>query len=347
MNLILILFLILLIFTILIISAVLLFFKTKAGPSLDNLLAEELGAIKTQINNLVSSQSGFQDNLNQISRDFLKTTSDVKDKLSGEISETKRIIDIFKTDYESRKDLEKNMQLSVQKIVEVFAGSRSRGASGERVLEEAFKMFPAGMIDYNFRVKGKPVEYALILSNNKRLPIDSKWPAMDLLAQINEAADPLKQQELEEEIEKQLLRKVREVTQYIDPVTTLPFALAAVPDAVMAVCKKAHVEAYRNQVILMAYSMTIPYILALYKMHLEYARSIDLENLEGYLSQIETHLNKIDQVLENSVSRGATMVANAYSDCKKFLGEIRGSLAYLKSLPENKEKTEFLREAKD
>lgn len=303
--------------------AVLIFLilKPKTEASAENQLIRDLGEIKNKISELKSK--------------FVETTGGVN--LFEHIAETKSIIKNFKTEFENRKKLDESADKSIQHIMNVLAGSRSRGISGERVLEEALKQFPNGMVDYNFRVRGKPVEYALILANNKRLPIDSKWPAMDLLAELNEEPDLAKKQDLEEEVERQLLRKVREVTQYIDPATTLPFALAAVPDSVFAVCKKAHIEAFKNQVILMPYSITIPYILAIFRLHLQYSRSIDLENLEGYLSQIESHLNKIDQSLENSVSRGATMVSNAYTDCKKYLGEIRGSLASLKSLPEKKE----------
>jgi len=213
-------------------------------------------------------------------------------------------------------------------------GSRSRGASGENILSEAFKLFPAGMIDYNFKVKGKPVEYALILSNQKRLPIDSKWVAEDLLAKLGEESDLSKKKLLEDEIEKAILKKVKEVTQYIDPVTTIPQAIAAVPDAAFSACRKAHMEAFKDRVILMPYSMTIPYVLALYNLNQQYSRSLDMDNLEGHLSLLEKYVDNIDKVLENSISRGNTMVSNAYNECKKYVGEIKGSLAYLKALPE-------------
>ena len=42
------------------------------------------------------------------------------------------------------------------------------------------------MIDMNFHVNGKVVEYALVLANGKRLPIDSKWPSPDLLDRLND-----------------------------------------------------------------------------------------------------------------------------------------------------------------
>ena len=80
--------------------------------------------------------------------------------------------------------------------------------------------------------------------------------------------------------------------------------------------------------------MAIPYILTIYNLHLQNSRSIDMENLESHLSQLDKFVDNIDKVLENSVARGATMVKNAYSECKKCVAEIKASLTYLKALPD-------------
>src|SRR4029077_589754 len=128
--------------------------------------------------------------------------------------------------------------------------------------------------------------------------------------------------------------KVRDVRQYIDPAATIGFALAAVPDPVFNACRRAHLEAYREGVILMPYSMTIPYVLALFRLHLQYARSIDLENLEGYLQQIDDNVTALDRVLENSIARGSTMIQNAFNDAKRNVGQMRGALAALRAVPQ-------------
>ena len=83
----------------------------------------------------------------------------------------------------------------------------------------------------------------------------------------------------------------------------------------------------------MPYSMTVPYVLALFRLHLQYARSIDLENLEGYLLQMEDGLTGLDRSLENSISRGSIMIQNAFADCKRTVGQMRGALAALRALP--------------
>jgi hypothetical protein len=87
-------------------------------------------------------------------------------------------------------------------------------------------------------------------------------------------------------------------------------------------------------VILMPYSMTIPYVLALFRLHLQYAKSIDLENLEGYLQQIDDNVASLDRLLENNIARGSTMIQNAFTEAKRNLGQMRGALAALRAVPQ-------------
>jgi hypothetical protein len=84
----------------------------------------------------------------------------------------------------------------------------------------------------------------------------------------------------------------------------------------------------------MPYSMTIPYVLALFRLHLQYAKSIDLENLEGYLQQIDDNVASLDRLLENSIARGSTMIQNAFTDAKRNLGQMRGALAAMRAVPQ-------------
>jgi len=96
---------------------------------------------------------------------------------------------------------------------------------------------------------------------------------------------------------------------------------------------RASIEAFKQRVLLMPYSMTIPFLLALYNLHLQFARSVDQENLDAYLSQIEALLTQVEDKLENSVQRGATMVTNAYLELREWISQMRGTISTLRGLP--------------
>ncbi len=318
--------------------------RTEGAVSTDAVLRAlaELGSLKSQVETVSAQQGAFGQTLGSlhlavqgVESKVLESTAGVKDAIGRELHEARVVMERLKVDAEARHRMEEEVQASARRIESVLLGSRSRGAAGENILEDAFRQFPAEMIESNFRVNGKVVEYALILANGKRLPIDSKWPMPELVDRLAEdLSDPVREAAAINEVERVLRTKVREVRQYIDPACTLGFAVAAVPDAVFNACRRGHLEAYREGVILMPYSMTVPYVLALFRLHLQYARSIDLENLEGYLQQIEDNMGALDRSLENSIARGSTMIQNAFNDCKRTLGQMRGALAALRAIPQ-------------
>jgi DNA recombination protein RmuC len=302
----------------------------------------DLSILKTNVETVTGQQAALgqsllslQSSVQGVESRVLESSAGVRDALGKDLLEARLVVERLKLDAEERRRIEDDVQASARRIESVLLGSRTRGAAGENILQDAFRQFPAEMIDMNFRVNGKVVEYALILANGKRLPIDSKWPSPELIDRLGEALqDPAREASIVQEIERTLRLKVRDVRQYIDPSATLAFALAAVPDPVFNACRRAHLEAYREGVILMPYSMTVPYVLALFRLHLQYARSIDLENLEGYLQQIDENVIALDRLFENSIARGGTMIQNAYNDAKRNLGQMRGALAAMRAMPE-------------
>ena len=318
--------------------------RRSGGPSpSDTVLRSlaDLGSLRGQVDAVTSQQSAIAQTLASlqaavqgVETRVVESSAGVRDVIGRELQEARVLVERIKADGEARRRMEEEVQASARRIESVLLGSRSRGAAGENILQDAFREFPPDMIETNYRVNGKVVEYALVLANARRLPIDSKWPSPELLDRLGQdSGEPSQGAALAAEVERVLKAKVREVRQYIDPSCTLAFAVAAVPDPVFNACRRGHPEAYREGVILMPYSMTVPYVLALFRLHLQYARSIDLENLEGYLLQMEDGLTGLDRSLENSISRGSIMIQNAFADCKRTVGQMRGALAALRALP--------------
>ena len=281
--------------------------------------ADAVGAVQRELAEL---KGGYRDVNKKVPETF---AADMQNLRAGLVKVTAEL--------EETRSRDQEAQRRMQKIEAVLGGAQSRGAAGEVVLAEAFSQFPPEMADTQFKVNGKPVEFALILPNQKRLPIDSKWPAAKELLQYAETSDEAARKELLEKIEKAVTKKVEEVTKYIDAATTTSLAVAAVPDAAYFACRTAHIEAFKQRVLLMPYSMTIPFLLALYNLHLQFARSVDQENLDAYLSQIEALLTQVEDKLENSVQRGATMVTNAYLELREWISQMRGTLSTLRGLP--------------
>lgn len=256
--------------------------------------------------------------------------SQIQDHLKNGLEKTRDLLEELKRADEARKEREKEFLERIKRVDEIIAGTSSKGLSGEEILRETFKKLPPEMIETNFRIRGKIVEFALILPNGKRLPIDSKWPAGQLILDLEKEKDPEKKKLIIQQIEQIVIGRIKEVKQYIDPDLTWSQAIAAIPDSVYSVCQKAHLRAREENVILMPYSMVLPLLLYMYRLHLQYAISIDFENLQNHLLLVEKSLNEMENILENKISRGASMIFNAYSEYKTQISQIRSSIQELK-----------------
>jgi len=261
----------------------------------------------------------------------LQSVDSTQRNLSQSIHETQRVVDNIKTDRDSRKAGFQQLCLSVERMEQTISGAKRRGEAGENILQDILKALPPSMLVKNFRIGAKVVEFALVLSNDKVVPIDSKWTGQELLRQLAQEEEPANRLGLINKIEHEINRRVGEIAQYIDPARTVPWAVGAIPDAAFSVCRKAHLDAYKKGVILIPYSLVLPYLLTLFNLHLQYAGSIDVENLQHYIMNIKRHLEKMEGTLEKSIMRAVVMINNAAGEYREALGSIRGSLTNLQN----------------
>jgi DNA recombination protein RmuC len=248
--------------------------------------------------------------------------SEVRERLS----QTQSVVEGLRSALSARQNIEEEARASLKRLENVIAGSSTRGAAGENILEEALKHLPPEMLQRNVWVGGKVVELGLRLPGGRLLPIDSKWVSSGALEQLAEPGlDAPRRSQLMGQVEREVERRVREVSQYIDPAMTSPFALAVIPDAAYDVCRGAIVGAHRRHVMVVGYAMALPYLLTLYQLHLQFARTVDMEKLQSALIDVERHLDTLEGVLDNKLQRAVTMLQNAYGEGKQVSARIRAT----------------------
>jgi len=247
-------------------------------------------------------------------------------ELRERLTQTQSVVEGLRSALAARQPVEDEARASLRRLESVIAGSSTRGAAGENILEETLRALPPEMLQRNVWVGGKVVELALRLPGGKLLPIDSKWVSSAALEQLAEPGlDAPRRAQLTAQVEREVERRVREVSQYIDPATTSPFVLAVIPDAAYDVCRGAIVGAHQRHVMVVGYAMALPYLLTLYQLHLQFARSVDMEKLQSALIDVERHLDTLEGVLENKLQRAVTMLQNAYGEGKQVSARIRAS----------------------
>ena len=226
----------------------------------------------------------------------------------------------------ARQDLERQTADSIRRLEMVIAGTQTKGMAGENILETVFANLPQEWQVRNFRVGDKAVEFALRLPNNLVLPIDSKWPATNLLEQFASCEDLVEQRRLKSQIEKAVLDKAREVRKYIDPNVTVNFGIAAVPDAVYDLCTGVQADVFQLNVVLIGYSMFVPYLLLVFQTILKTSQSIDMQRLDSYLRSADEHILSAQGELEGRFSRALTMLTNSRDELSVLLSKVRSGL---------------------
>src|SRR3982074_2430503 len=110
-------------------------------------------------------------------RQRLETGGVSQESQSAEIRErlaqTQSVVERLGFALGARQSIEEEARSSLKRLESVIAGSSTRGAAGENILEEVLKHLPPEMLQRNVWVGGKVVQLALQLPGRKLLPIDS------------------------------------------------------------------------------------------------------------------------------------------------------------------------------
>jgi predicted nucleotidyltransferase len=269
---------------------------------------------------LIEAQSLRLDRL----ADALNRQSRDEGDLRGDLSRTREVLESLRARAEERQRAEEDGWQAIRRLEAVLLGSAARGRAGENLLHEALSSLPPGMVLRDFQVNGKRVEFALVVPDGRRLPIDSKWAALREIETLEDEDDPVAREIAARRVEEEISRRAREVASYLDPSLTTPFAVACVPDAAYAACRKAHADAFSRGVVLVPYSTALPVLLSLFSLAARYGGGGDGREC---LAELDTLLDSVEQTLENKVARAATMLTNAADELRTQVGRARGAVA--------------------
>jgi DNA recombination protein RmuC len=254
---------------------------------------------------------------------------DVQGGIRGEIALARTTLAEVKALEQGRARQMDRAADSLRRLEAVVAGSASRGAAGENILARAFAQLPPDMLERNAAFGSRVVEYALRLPGGRLLPIDSKWTSASSLERLADTDDPVEERRLAEQVSREVRLRIREVGKYLDPERTLALGVLAVPDAVYAASPEAHGEGHREGVLVVPYSLALPYVLAVYRLALRFGTAVDPGSLGARLRTLEEALRRVDEEVEGRLSRGLVQAANARDAVREELGQARHATSRL------------------
>ena len=215
---------------------------------------------------------------------------------------------------------------SLRRLEAVVAGSSTRGAAGENILARALTQLPPDLLELNVAFGNKIVEYALRLPGGRYLPIDSKWTSVGVLERLDACeVQPQERKRLVDQVVRDVRGRIKEMTKYLDPERTLSLGLLAVPDAVYTAAPEAHADGYREGILVVPYSLALPYVLALYRLTLRFGCAVDTDQLADRLRALNECVRKLDEEVEGRLSRGIVQLENSREALRDHLGEARRS----------------------
>jgi DNA recombination protein RmuC len=301
-----------------------LFLLLRGSPGAAGLLSP-LQSLTQAIGNLQGETKALSERVATMERGQAEGT----EALRTGLSRAQESLAALQAHTRARQELEQRTAESIRRLEAVIAGTQTRGAAGENIIEVVFAQLPPEWQVRNFQVANKTVEFGLRLPNSLVLPIDSKWAATHLLEQFLACDEPASQQAYKAQIERAVLGKAREVRKYIDPSVTVGFAIAAVPDAVFDLCGGVQVEALQFNVVLVSYSMFVPYLLLVFQTILKTAHSIDLQKLNAHLDSVQGSIRALQGELEGRFSRAISMLGNSRDEMRVQLGRVSSGLTSL------------------
>jgi DNA recombination protein RmuC len=299
---------------VLVLVAGLLAFRRVADPvSVRTLetVARTLGQLQSELSRLSRVQDEMRHEAQRAREASLLRLAEATQGLRGEIGQTQRALVEVKALEEGRARQMERAAESLRRVEAVLSGSGSRGAAGENILDRAFAQLPPDLLQRNVAFGSRVVEYALRLPAGRFLPIDSKWTSAAALERLATSDDAAERRRLGEQVARDVRLRIREVSKYLDPERTLSLALLAVPDAVYVVCPEVHGDGHREGVLVVPYSLALPYVLAVYRLALRFGASLELEPIAARLRILEDSLRRLDDEVEGRLSRGLVQVENA------------------------------------
>jgi len=201
-----------------------------------------------------------------------------------------------------------------RRIHNIMIGSYEKGRTGENYLRNMMaELKKIGVVKQNAYVGGKVVEYGVVFKDGKMLAIDSKVVATKQVERLfDEGLSEEERGQYRATIRSELRKKIDDVCKYIDPQSTLPCAVMAVPDSIVELSSEVVPDAVQRNVMVVGYSAVPQLIVYFVRIHGFYAIQEDVAEMKDKLMAIQQELSKLDEkFFSHRFERPITMLNNA------------------------------------
>jgi DNA anti-recombination protein RmuC len=255
--------------------------------------------LKVDVEEVWASISEIQESVRSIDDQTRRSANnlDLQESVKSINDQTRRLANIPNLQ-ESIKTIEEQ----TQRFANILLGPQAKGALGEKILKQQLAQLPHEWIDLNPPYPGgQKVEYALRVPDSRIIPIDSKWTGTEQMDRLGQTTDTEEQNKWKERIAMGVVRRSLEVRKYLDKDRTLGFCIVAVPDAVFEISWGKQAELLAFDIVLVSYSLLIPYILIIVKLFWSSAQSIQSLQLSHVLNSSMARVQQLQELIDNDM----------------------------------------------
>jgi len=279
----------------------------------------ELQSVRTQFTDRVHRELKYLPTLSDI-YNIASQGCQVAEKLT-EI--TNDVSQLYKVN-QMQRQVQNGFESRVSQLQRIFDGAQSRGAFGEYLVAQQLKFLPPSWIAQQvFFSNGSRVEFAIRTPTGQIIPIDSKWTATELLLKLDQATDFPTINSIVKDIQQETINRARETIKYRDDYRTAGFCIVAVPDRVFECSQKIQPKLISWNVVLMSYSLLIPYILILVNFLLSNARGIRVMETANIIEQTLLQIEHLQEHVDDSVRTKLDAVKRQQAEYRGHDTEIR------------------------
>ncbi|HEY5907609.1 MAG TPA: DNA recombination protein RmuC [Vicinamibacteria bacterium] len=289
----------------------------------------EAGQLRTELRQIGHTQEALRLDVQRGREAALVGLSQTTQSLQGQLGQAQRALAEVKALEQGRTRQLDYATDALRRLEAVVAGSSSRGAAGESLLARGLGQLPPDLLFHDVPFGGRVVEYALRLPDGRYLPVDSKWTSLKALEGLQTAEDAADRTPLVAALSRDLRGRIREMAKYLDPERTVSLAVLAVPDAVHAAAPEVHSEGWAEGVLVVPYSLALPFVLTVYRLALRFGAAADQDALRSRLHVVDQALRSIEDEVEGRLSRGLVQVQNARDALRGHASEARSASARL------------------
>ena len=292
----------------------------------------ELSKISERVSGVEQNHSHSTDTLTELSTMLTRTgaTTDgllqAAESIRAELSATKASVAEVQAITKNREAFEEKSAESLKRVEHILTGTQSKGAAGENIVDLAFAKLPAEWQIRNFSVGSKIVEFGIRLPNKLVLPIDSKWAGTAVFEEFLITQNAKERLAKKAQLQSTVSARASEVKKYIDPNVTTTFVLAAVPDPIFELCSELLPDLLKQNVVLVSYSMFIPYLLLVFHTSAKDFGKPDLKRLDAYLRTVDDSVKTLQSELEGRFSRALVMLDNSRAEMAAHLSKLNAGL---------------------